>query len=228
MTRTTQRLVGVGATLLACSVLVAPAASASAADEPDDVTTSNFRAELAGSDLAKWDSLTPAQQQKAVAALNEVADSDAPPVTDADAKAIAPELSVSSGSSTVAVEAAAPTATKGLARTMAAAAATYEVHSNYWKKFTVLGVTYTRADLDYYYTTGSGKVLADHACVGKVSDHIPLRTITNVNNHWVAAGKGNCIVTWNVKRADGWDGTVITDQGMVVNGSKVEKTWGPQ
>jgi len=44
-------------------------------------------------------------------------------------------------------------------------------------------------------------------------------------NHYVSGGKGTCVATWTLTQLDFWTDT--SDQGMRVNGARIEATWGP-
>jgi hypothetical protein len=74
---------------------------------------------------------------------------------------------------------------------------------------------------------GRGQVLGDHYCASSYNNWVPLRTIRAQTSHWVSVGQGTCLANWTVQRADGFAGTTRSQQGMVVSGAGVVRTWGP-
>lgn len=217
------RLKSLSALLLVAAVAgLGMAGPATAAASAPALTAQQLTTKLKGSDLTRWNALTSSQRTHVVSVLNDprlVGD-----LTDAQAKAISPDLSVTESSGTVPMSGAAllEPATASLA---ASAAASYEVSSYYEKAWTILGITYTKVRLDYYYVTGSGIVLSDHYCTASYTNYVPLRSATAQVNHYVSGGVGQCTALWTLTKANFW--TTSGTQGMTVNGSGVASTWGP-
>lgn len=154
-----------------------------------------------------------------------------PGLTDAQLRTISPDLSVADDTGTELVPvsdvktASTTTSTPKLLAATTTAATTYEVHSWYYKDYKFLGISYTKVGLDYYYVTGSNKVLSDHYCSASYTNYVPMRTASSQVNHWVSNGQGECVVTWTLTKVNFW--TNIADQGMIVNGPGIVSTWGP-
>lgn len=214
--------------VLAAAGLVVPsqafgaAPSGSADGAGSAASQSQFASRLTGPDLARWQALSSTQRAHVMSVLND--SRLVPNLTDAQLKAISPDLSVSEVTKTEPVPSSGPAASAYPAA-LAAAAATYEVHSSYYKDYKVLGISYTRVGLDYYYVTGSGVVLSDHYCSASYTNYVPMRTAASQVNHYVSGGQGYCIVTWTLTKVGFW--TTTSDQGMIVNGPGIVSTWGP-
>ncbi|SEB50825.1 hypothetical protein [Arthrobacter woluwensis] len=208
-------LTGVGAAANA-----EPAPHAVASTTGFGITEANFEAHLKGADLAKWKALTGAQKKEIVRTAND--SRLLPNLTPDQAKKISPSLKVTETRGTQ----QAPAATGGLAA-RATAAATYNVTSHYQVNMTQFGVSMGWVRIDYDYVTGSGRVLADRSCRASYNQFVIGRNINVQTSNWVANGEGNCIAYWSISRAWGLAGTDNYQQGMVVNGPGIVRTWGP-
>jgi hypothetical protein len=202
-------LVGVAALLATTGGAYAAEAAPAIAATIDE---SAFRDSLSPAQRDVFENLSASDKSKVITAFSD------PRVTlqsvsDSEADSLYPGMTVDDEQdSELAAEPSRPRVSQ------AAAATTYNVHSWYKHKMCYIGICNT-ATLDYYYVTGSNKVLSSTKCTWKDTGIAILVAVTNIStNHWVSGGQGHCDAT--VQLADstraiftGW-----LEQDMVTNG----------
>lgn len=112
------------------------------------------------------------------------------------------------------------------ARVAAAAAATYEVTSNYTYPVKGLGITFGSFNLRYKYQTGSNKVLKDYSCTGFRDGISGFWSYSVTSNHWVSGGLGHCEAIFTGSLV--YKGSAIAqnkEMGMIVNGPGIKSKW---
>ncbi|WP_341941437.1 hypothetical protein [Microbacterium sp. LWH10-1.2] len=112
------------------------------------------------------------------------------------------------------------------AKTATAAAATYEVTSNYKNDNLLLGVAVGTWNLRYKYQTGSGKVLKDYECTNWYSGLSGFWNFSTSSTHRVAGGQGYCTGVFRgslVYQGSGF--TMNKEMGMIVNGPGFVSRW---
>lgn len=193
-------------------------ASAAFADTPDStlITASQFRATLSGDDLVTWDALS--ANDKATA-LNYLNDRD---VLCADPAATGPKVATVE---TATVVDPPPTTTAKNMR-VPSGPARNDYHAWYYKKYKIFGITYAKAQLDYYFRASSSSVVSDARCTLSLTNRVPARSYDYQTDHWVPGGRGNCTATITVTRAGFWSDT--GDMGLQVGGAgKILSIYGP-
>jgi len=155
--------------------------------------------------------LTPKDQQAVVDLINSGQLNDPPP-SNVAAHAISPMIDVTWGTATSATTSVTPLSE-------------WSVHSNVWWNWSVLGISYSRVDLDYYYVTDSVSVLYDFACTSSYSNAVPFRSISHSEEHWVWSGTGTCLSNYTIVKDYFW--TTSGQFGMTVNGDHITSTWQP-
>lgn len=224
-----------GTASLLCGLAVSAPANAATPAGPrvSDSQVAAFEAQLQNSGQSDaWRSLTPSEQEAVVAVATDVDFTElvASGKTDAaELTAVSDLIEVETEEKTTRtpiVGKGAPRVQEGLT---AAAARKYDVHSWWTNSYKVGGITITKIRQDYYYVTGSNRVLSSKSCQHSSTNYAPTRSLSGQTSHWkTSAGKGRCSTAWKLSYAVGWIPTPFYrsfTQNMQVKGSGTERKW---
>lgn len=174
-----------------------------------EITAAEVSATLPGTERAKWDELSPAQQERTVEILN-------------DPEFMTPQFDLAQNPEveTEVVESEAATTRSSRESAEIAPMAAGTLKRSIAQEWTVFRVTYTRISTNMTLTTNGVKVVRVDNCWNDHTNYVPMRTVTGSSYSGLtgaSAPSGYCKTDWALGRPG--QSTTYGTQGILVNGS---------